>query len=223
MLVSGYTQTMNDIRKLFDFTTYLEGFKKMERFVGQVFWKDYPSPSHYESNADHTWRMAMMLISLEDHLAKPIDFKKAMKMLLIHDIPEMIAGDPSPLGTDGSGTDSHAYNKNKAEEKFEREKMGALEIFAKLPSNQAKELFDLWLEFEHQESYESKVVKAIDKLEGKLQAFEYTKGVVFKEHGDFNAKYGNETYGIDPAIEEFGNILLKEMRDNYVEFKKPLV
>src|SRR5690606_19600213 len=99
---------------------------------------------------------------------QPIDFKKAMKMLLIHDIPEMIAGDPSPLGTDGSGQDSHAYNQSKADEKFDREKAAAQEIFNKLPKDQAEELFELWLEFENQSSFEARVVKAIDKLEGKL-------------------------------------------------------
>ena len=210
---------MNDIRKIFDFTTYLEGFKKMERFVGQVFWRDYPPRSHYESNADHTWRMAMMLLTLESRLSQPIDFKRAMKMLLVHDIPEMVAGDPSPLGTDGSGQDSHAYNKLKADEKFEKEKAAAQEIFAKLPRDQADELFNLWLEFERQDSYESKVVKAIDKLEGKLQAFEYTNGVFYKEHRDFNMTYGTDTYKADPAIAEFGEILLKEMDTKYVEFK----
>ena len=212
---------MNDIRKIFDFTTYLEGFKKMERFVGQVFWRDYPSLAHYESNADHTWRMAMMLVVLEDRLEQKIDFRKAMKMLLIHDIPEMIAGDPSPLGTDGSGKDSHAYDQAKTDEKFEKEKAAAQEIFAKLPQNQSKELLDLWLEFAEQESFESKVVKAVDKVEAKLQVFEYTKGVVYKEHSEFNETYGISTYIVDPVIKEFGDILLKEMQDKYVEFKGP--
>lgn len=212
---------MSDIRKIFEFTTYLEGFKKVERFVGQVFWRDYPAPpqSHYESNADHTWRMAMMLLVLEDKLSHPIDFKKAMKMVLLHDIPEMIAGDASPLGTDGSGLDSHAYNKVKAEEKFEKEKIAAEEIFSKLPDNQAKEFFDLWLEFEEQLSYEAKVVKAIDKLEGKLQAFEYRRGSFFKAHQEFTLKYGVDTYKVDPVIQELGDILTKELQDAYTEFK----
>jgi len=209
---------MSDIRKIFDFTTYLEGFKKMERFAGQVFWRDYPTPTHYESNADHTWRMAMMLISLEEHLSVPIDFKKAMKMLLIHDIPEMIAGDASPLGTDGTGKDSHAYSQKKAEEKFENEKAAAQEIFAKLPEGQAQELLELWLEFEKQESFESKVVKAIDKLEARLQAFEYTKGIFIKEHFQFTSTYGVKTSSVDPAIQEFADILSKELEENYVEY-----
>lgn len=76
---------MSALESIYKFTKYLEGFKKMERFKGATFWKEYPFPARYESNADHTWRMAMMLVLLERHLAYPIDFKKAMKMLLVHD------------------------------------------------------------------------------------------------------------------------------------------
>ncbi len=220
MLENTLTHMPSDIQKVFDFTTYLEGFKKIERFVGQYFWKDYPAPKKYESDADHTWRMAMMLVALERHLSQPIDFKKAMKMVLIHDIPEIIAGDVSPLGKDGTGKDSPAYNTQAADQKYQKEKAAAEHIFAKLPALDADDLLALWHEFEAQSSYEARVVKAIDKLEGKLQAFEYTNGTMFKEHFDFTMKYGSHTYSADPATKEFGDILLRALETNYKEFKK---
>lgn len=208
----------SDIQKVFDFTSFLEGFKKMERWVGQYFWRDYPGPVKYESDADHSWRLAMMLLVIEPHLAQPIDFKKAMRMALIHDVPEILAGDLSPLGTDGTGKDSHAYNAEVAAEKNRKESSAAQTIFGKLPDAQRDELMATWLEFEAQSSYEAKVVKALDKLEGKLQAFEYSHGVMFKEHFDFTMKYGNETYKADPATKEFGDILLRNLEKNFVEF-----
>ncbi|MEN9390488.1 MAG: hypothetical protein RLZZ283_588 [Candidatus Parcubacteria bacterium] len=211
---------MNDIKKIFEFTTYLEGFKKLERFVGQTFWREYPKPHHYESNADHSWRMAMLLVVLESRLAQPIDFKKAMTMLLIHDIPELIAGDPSPLGASGTGEDSHAFNEKLAEEKFEREKSAAEIIFAKLPHAEAERLMELWLEFENQSSYEARVVRALDKFEGKLQCIEYTNSVMFKPHYDFTMRYGVDTFAVDPVIKELGDVLLKELETNYTEFKQ---
>ena len=210
----------SDIQKIFDFSTYVEAFKKVERFVGQYLWKDYPFPKRYESNADHSWRMAMMLIVLEKKLSRPIDFKKAITMALIHDIPEIIAGDPSPLGTDGTGSDSHAYNKKVAKAKFERERKAAQEIFAKLPSEQGKELMNLWLEFEEQSSFESKIVKALDKMEGKLQVLEYTNGTMFKAHLDFTMTYGTDTFDADPGVKELGDILLSTIKEKYKEFKK---
>ncbi|MEK7530901.1 MAG: HD domain-containing protein [Patescibacteria group bacterium] len=209
---------MSDIKKIFEFTTYIEGFKKLERFVGQTFWREYPQPHHYESNADHSWRMAMLLVVLEPRLAKPFDFKKAMTMLLIHDIPELIAGDPSPLGVSGTGEDSHAFNDVLAEEKFEREKSAAEIIFSKLPNVDAEALMTYWLEFENQSSYEARVVKALDKFEGKLQCIEYTKSVMFKTHYDFTMRYGVDTFAVDPTIKELGDILLNELDTNYKEF-----
>lgn len=208
----------SDIQKIFDFTSFLEGFKKLERFVGQVFWRDYPQPQKYESDADHTWRMAMMLVLIEPHLSQPIDFKKAMKMALIHDVPEILAGDASPLGTDGTGKDSHAYNAQAAEEKHRKEKEAAQRIFGQLPAAQRDDLLATWQECEDQTSFEARVVKAIDKLEGKLQAFEYCNGVMYKEHHHFCMTYGNETYNADPATKEFGDILLRKFKENFQEF-----
>lgn len=208
---------MTDAQKIFDFTSFVGKLKGLERFVGQFFWRDYP-PRRYESVADHTWRMALLLAVSESRLSKPLDFKKAMTMLLIHDLPEIIAGDASPLGTDGTGNDSHAYNREVAEGKFQKEDAAAREIFGTLPEDLRAHLYELWREFEEQSSYEARVVKALDKLEAKLQALEYTGGVMFPEHRDFTMRYGNETYAADPFTETFGEILLDELRRRYRPF-----
>lgn len=205
------------ILRVFDFISYLEAFKKLERFTGQYFWRDYPV-SRYESDADHSWRMAMMLVALEPHITKPFDFKKAITMALIHDIPELIAGDPSPLGTDGTGNDSHAHNQSVANKKYEMEKRAAQSIFSKLPQDQADALYEIWQEFEACSTFEARLVKAIDKLEGKLQAVEYTNGEMFKEHFDFTMKYGVDTYAADPATQLFGDILLEKLKTSFKEF-----
>lgn len=211
---------MSDIKKIFAFTTYIGQFKKMERFVGQFYWRDYPKVERYDSNADHTWRMAMILTVIEPHLSQPIDFKKAMRMLLIHDIPEIIAGDASPLGTDGTGNDSHAYSEDASKRKYEAEKAASLEIFGKLPQEQATELNDLWHEYEKQECFEAKIIKAIDKFEGKLQASEYRQGSWFKEHFAWTLAYGKETFTTDPALQELMDVLAEDMHSNYTEYTK---
>ncbi len=211
---------MNDIKKIFAFTTYIGQFKKMDRFVGQFYWRDYPKIDRYDSNADHTWRMAMILTVIEPHLSQPIDFKKAMKMLLIHDIPEIIAGDASPLGSDGTGKDSHAYSEDASQRKYEAEKAASLEIFGKLPQVQTKELNDLWLEYEKQECFEARVVKAIDTFEGKLQASEYRQGSWFKDHFTWTLAYGKETFKTDPKLQELMDVLAQNMKANYTEYTK---
>lgn len=211
---------MRDIEKIFAFTTYIRKFKLMERFVGQYFWRDYPKIERYDSNADHSWRMAMILTVIEPHLSQPIDFKKAMRMLLIHDIPELIAGDASPLGSDGTGNDSHAYNSDAAQKKFENEKAAAAEIFNKLPKKQAIEIYNLWLEYEKQDSYESKIVKGIDKFEGKLQASEYRRGSWFKDHFIWTLAYGKNSFTADPILQELVAVWETNMHENYNEYTK---
>lgn len=210
----------SDIQKIFDFIRYLQEFKQLQRFAGQTFWKDYPQPERYESNADHTWRMAMILVVISDRLSQPIDMVKAMKILLVHDIPEMIAGDESPLGKSGTGMDSHAFNHERAQKKAQREKDAARKIFDTLPPKESQELYEAYLAYNEQSSFEARVVKAIDRFEGKLQAFEYSQGTLFREHYDFTMKYGVEALGIDPVIEELGSMLLHEFREHYTEFEK---
>ena len=209
---------MNDTtEKLLTFFKLMQEVKNLIRFEGQVFWEDYP-PRRYESVADHTWRMGMMLITIEPHLQKPINLSHALKMLLVHDIPEIIAGDASPLGSDGTGNDSHAYNKDVQESRHKSEEEAAREIFGKLPKEQGDELLNLWLEFEAQESFEAKVVKAIDKIEAILQVLEYTNGYVHAQHREFNMTYGVKPAAIDPALKSLMQAILNELDEKYIEF-----
>lgn len=161
----------------------------------------------------------MILLAIQKELSKPIDFEKALKMVLIHDIPEIIAGDPSPLGTDGTGRDSHAYNEEARRKKHENEKRAAKEIFGKLPKPEGDELYNIWLEFEEGKTYEAKVAAALDKFEGKLQALEYTGGRIYKDHYDFFRTYGVGTFDADPIIKEIGDILIADLDKKFTEYK----
>ena len=211
---------MSDIRKIFDFTKFVNSFKYLERYVGATYWKEYPLKDRFESDADHTWRMAMMLSTISSRLSKPLDYKRTMDMILIHDIPEINAGDFNPMGKGGTGSDGHAFNEKVANEKHEREKIAAREIFDKLPTDLADYYYELWLEFEAGKTLEAQVATAIDKLEGKLQQFQMQGEHVYPEHHKFNMIYGVETFTTDPTIQELGDLLLKELADNYIEYKE---
>lgn len=89
----------DSIESIFNFATSIEALKKIERFRGQYFWKDYPQLARYESVADHSWRLALLVAVFADKLSQPFNLEKGLKMALIHDLPELIAGDVSPLGT----------------------------------------------------------------------------------------------------------------------------
>lgn len=205
--------------KMLDFLRVAGELKDLERFRGQFFWDKYPERARYESVADHTWRMTLFLVLVEKSLSQPLDLSRALKMALVHDLPEIIVGDASPLGSDGTGNDSHAFNTEKARDRHQNEKESARTIFSKLPEALATELYDVWIEYEAQESFESKVVKAIDKLEAKIQVSEYLQGAMFPEHLAFNLTYGVDALEVDPVIKEIGEIVLSEMKAKYTEFK----
>ncbi len=201
----------------------LEAVKKLERWHGQLYWRDYPQPERQDSVAEHSWRMCMMVILIEPQLSKKLDLTKALKMALIHDVPEIIAGDASPLGTDGTGMDSHAFNEKIAAERHREERGAAETIFNKLPKEQADEYLDLWQEFEDQSSFEAKVVKSIDKMEAKIQMLEYTNAHLFPKHFEFNVTYGVEdAANTDPAIHELMTFIVNKIKKNYKEFSKKI-
>ncbi|XP_060171667.1 uncharacterized protein LOC132602889 [Lycium barbarum] len=113
-----------------------------------------------ESIADHMYRMGVMALIGAD--LPGVDRDKCVKMAIVHDIAEAIVGDITPA--DGISKD----------EKSRRER-AALEDMCKLlgGGSRAKEISDLWMEYEENSSLEAKVVKDFDKVEMILQALEY--------------------------------------------------
>lgn len=127
--------------------------------------------SRYENDAEHSWHLAMMAIVLSEHANdKNIDLLKVIKMLLIHDIPEIDAGD------------TFLYDKDGRMDSVENEKKGAERIFSILPSGMAEELIGLWEEFEKKKTSEAKFAAALDRLEPLLQNYN-TGGHAWKKHG----------------------------------------
>lgn len=211
---------ISSLQQFFNFASELEKLKKLERFKWQPFWRDYPELPRYESVADHSWRLGMLVLMFSDKLSQKLDLEKALKLVLIHDLPEIITGDGSPIGEDGTGQTSYAFNAEKASEKHEQEKKAAKQLFSGLPDDMAQDFYELWLEYDLQSSYEAKVVKSLDKLEALLQVIQYRDGQYFQKHLEFNETYAMKWSDIDPALTEFGKILIQEMKKNYKEFKK---
>lgn len=124
-----------------------------------------------ENDAEHTWHLAVMAVLLIEHANDPnIDLMKVIRMLLIHDIVEIDAGD------------TFAYDNAGHADKFERERKAAERIFGMLPEDQAKEFHELWLEFEARQTMESKYAAAIDRLQPMLFNYE-NEGNTWKENG----------------------------------------
>jgi putative hydrolase of HD superfamily len=192
--------------------------KEIERFKGQYFWSEYPKPNRYDSNADHSWRLAMLVLLFADKLSKPFNTERALKIALLHDIGEIYAGDADPLGSDGTGLNTHAFNETLKKEKSEKEIESMHKILEQLPEDSRQQFFELWSEYEHQTSFEAQVIKALDKIEATLQIIEWRDGKVFPEHLQFTIKYIEKYADVDPAIREFIDYLIEELKKRYKGF-----
>ncbi|MBY0202312.1 MULTISPECIES: HD domain-containing protein [Paenibacillus] len=106
-----------------------------------------------ENDAEHSWHLAMMAFILHGHANKEIDMLKVIKMLLVHDLVEIDAGDTFAYDTQGN-TDKH-----------ERELKAANRLFGMLPEDQAEELLSLWMEFETKETPEARFASSMDRLQ----------------------------------------------------------
>ncbi|MGL4732570.1 MAG: HD domain-containing protein [Fusobacteriaceae bacterium] len=109
-----------------------------------------------ENDAEHSWHMALAAMTLREYFMEKIDMEKVLKMILIHDIVEIYAGDNPAFG---------AINHNKFHEELE----AANKIFGMLPGKEKDEFLDLWLEFEEENTPESKFATACDRFQGFMQ------------------------------------------------------
>ncbi len=128
------------------------------------------SKSRQENSAEHSWHIALMAILLSEYADKTkIDVFQVVKMLLIHDLVEIDAGD------------TFCYDNVARRDQHERELKAAERIFNLAPKDQAKTLVTLWKEFETCKTPESRFANAIDRLQPLLSNY-YTKGKAWIKH-----------------------------------------
>ncbi|MEI2578119.1 HD domain-containing protein [Scytonema sp. PRP1] len=109
--------------------------------------------SRRENSAEHSWHLAMMVIVLAEYAPQGVALLNAIKMVLIHDLVEIDAGD------------TFCYDVQGNESKAQREAQAALRLFGLLPADQASELRSLWEEFETQETPTAKFAAALDRIQ----------------------------------------------------------
>lgn len=143
---------MNQSKLLLKSIQFLNQFKHVQRL--SLISKN----GRRESDAEHTWHLVLTLWMISEHYEKKIDLDKVIKMALIHDLPEMLAGDVF----------AHA-NQDQKRQKKENEIKAMNEIVSQLPVGFGKEVKELWEEYEERESEESKFVWLADKLMPRIQ------------------------------------------------------
>ena len=86
-----------------------------------------------ENDAEHSWHLALLAFLLSEYSNEPIDVLRTIKMVLIHDIVEIDAGD------------TYCYDEEGYKDKSERETKAAERIFGILPHDQKNEMYNFGL------------------------------------------------------------------------------
>ncbi|TMM54589.1 HD domain-containing protein [Sulfitobacter sabulilitoris] len=108
--------------------------------------------SRFENSAEHSWHIMLYAFVLAEHAHAQVAIDRVLKMLLLHDLVEIDAGD-NPI----HGVVDHAA--------MEREEAAAAQrLFGLLPEDQAAEYRALWEEFEAATTPEAVFAKAVDRV-----------------------------------------------------------
>jgi len=145
-----------------------------------------------ESVADHSQQLSAMALFFAKKLG--LDECKAVKMAVVHDLPEAICGDYAV----------RVNEKNQevtSNEKKQKEQQALEQLCGMLDSENATELKGLWEEYEKRESKEARLVYELDRLEAIFQALEYEKQGNFEVGLEEFYEYADARIRI-PAVRE---------------------
>jgi len=126
--------------------------------------------SRRENSAEHSWHIALTVLILSEYAKdSDIDLFRVMKILLVHDLIEIDAGD------------TYCYDDQGRKDQAQRETKAADRIFNLLPADQATTLRALWDEFEERKTPESRFANALDRLQPFLHNY-FTEGQIWQEN-----------------------------------------
>ncbi|WP_158770992.1 HD family hydrolase [Paraglaciecola sp. L1A13] len=107
--------------------------------------------NRHENSAEHSWHIALLAQTMVTYAEHSIDILRVTKMLLIHDIVEIDAGD------------LFAFADEQAHQAQEQKELDAAQrIFGLLPTASGQEMLNLWLEFEKADSVDAQFAKGMD-------------------------------------------------------------
>lgn len=152
----------DQLQKIIGFYRQINKLKQVVRRGWEL--RDVPNP---ESVADHSFGVALLTLIFASRLG--LDVEKALMIALLHEVGETVVGDITPF--DGISRT----------EKARREEEAARQILSDVDESGA--LLDLWLDYHHRASAESRLVKELDGVEMVLQAdlYEQETGLNLEE------------------------------------------
>jgi len=134
--------------------TFLVEADKLKTILRRTLLTD---SSRQENTAEHSWHLALAAIVLEEYSYVPINLGRVLRMLTLHDVVEIDAGDTFAFDKAGNAT------------KEDRERRAADRIFGLLPNDIGSDLRSLWEEFEAGSTQDARFANAVDRIQPFLQ------------------------------------------------------
>ncbi len=161
----------------------------------------WTSQDRHESVAEHSWRLAFMVLMYSHELRKEfpaLDVDKVLRMCIIHDLGEAFTGDiPSFYKTDADSV---------------KESDLLLSWFRSMPAPFDVELSVLWEEMEALETTEARVYKAFDKIEAVVQHDEAKLSTWLPLEYELQLQYGQENMKFSSTIQKLRAVIDEETR-----------
>ncbi len=187
-----------EVSRLAQQIQFIVEIDKLKQVLRQTLLMD---ESRQENSAEHSWHLAMMAILLAEYApSSDVDVLHVIKMLLVHDLVEIDAGD------------TFCYDVSSNQTKAAREAQAATRLFGMLPEEQGAELRTLWEEFEARETTTARFAAALDRLQPLLHN-QQTKGGTWRIHGITREQVLWRMYPIKEGAPDLWSFVQKVIED----------
>ncbi len=164
-----------------------------------------------ETDSDHIMKLCFLVMMISPYIKQRHDTQKMLEIALVHDLVEAEVGD-IPYFEQLSSDEIKKLKKESEARAIEKYK-------SILPPPLNNKIYDLFYEYEKQETLEAKVVHALDVFDGNLQCNKENFGARYWEMGVgkrlsemSNHKYGNDIG--EEIIKEIENVLVELSNTN---------
>lgn len=160
---------MTNLEKELEFSILLDSMKRILRRTKHIGY------DIYENDAEHSFHISAMAMVFHSYCKEKTDLGHTIKMLLIHDLVEIYAGD------------TFCYDVEANLDKSKRESEAAIKLFGMLPKDKGEMFYNLWIEFEKKETPESKFANAMDRMQPLLNNIKNGGGTWKNENVQYSA------------------------------------
>jgi len=157
--------------------------------------------SRHENSAEHSWHLALAAMTLAEHAAADVDVERVIRMVIVHDLVEIDAGD------------TFAYDTAANLGRVEREKLAADRLFGILPEEQGAAMRALWDEFEEGRTATARFAIALDRLQP-LLLNDTANGGSWHTHGVTKSQVLRRMAPIEAAIPAAWPLVLEIVERN---------